>query len=65
MTETLSFSKLPHFDIGGSIHLVVNNQIGYTTPPGNGRSTLSAGDIGKMINAPIIQVDAESIDVIL
>lgn len=30
--ETLAFSSLPHFDVGGTIHLIVNNQVGFTTP---------------------------------
>jgi len=44
--ETLTLSNLPHFRVGGSIHLIVNNQLGYTTPPERGRSSLYCSDIG-------------------
>ena len=37
MTETLTLSQVPHFRVGGSIHLVVNNQLGFTTPSDRGR----------------------------
>ena len=37
MTETLGFSQVPHFSTGGSVHLIVNNQIGFTTPSDRGR----------------------------
>lgn len=57
--ETLGLSALPHFTCGGSVHVVVNNQIGYTTPAMNARSSVYASDIGKMINAPIIHVNGD------
>ena len=56
--ETLGFANVPHFRIGGSIHLVINNQIGFTTPQEFGRSTRYATDIAKMIHAPVIHVNA-------
>ncbi|KAJ1546861.1 hypothetical protein HK405_006803, partial [Cladochytrium tenue] len=59
VTETLGLSNLPHFTCGGSIHVIVNNQIGYTTPAMNARSTVYTSDIGKMINAPVIHVNAD------
>jgi probable 2-oxoglutarate dehydrogenase E1 component DHKTD1 len=57
--ETLGLSQLPHFTAGGSIHVVVNNQIGYTTPAMNSRSSIYASDVGKMINAPVIHVNGD------
>ncbi|KAI8841738.1 thiamine diphosphate-binding protein [Chytridium lagenaria] len=59
VTETLGLSALPHFTAGGSLHLIVNNQIGYTTPAMNARSTVYTSDIAKMINAPVIHVNAD------
>jgi probable 2-oxoglutarate dehydrogenase E1 component DHKTD1 len=50
---------LPHYTVGGSIHIIVNNQIGYTTPGWNSRSSLYTSDIGKMISCPIIHVNAD------
>lgn len=57
--ETLGLSNLPHFTCGGSIHVVVNNQIGYTTPSVNSRSSVYASDVGKIINAPVIHVNGD------
>jgi probable 2-oxoglutarate dehydrogenase E1 component DHKTD1 len=58
--ETLALSNLPHFTCGGSVHLIVNNQIGYTTTSFNSRSTQYSSDVGKMIDCPIIHVNGES-----
>ncbi|TCD66088.1 hypothetical protein EIP91_001846 [Steccherinum ochraceum] len=57
--EGLGLSNLPHYTVGGSIHLVVNNSIGYTTPGSNARSSLYCSDIGKMINAPVLHVNGD------
>ncbi|KAJ1975780.1 hypothetical protein H4R33_006584, partial [Dimargaris cristalligena] len=57
--ETLGLSNLPHFTSGGSIHIIVNNQIGYTTPALNARSTVYTSDVGKMVNAPVIHVNGD------
>jgi probable 2-oxoglutarate dehydrogenase E1 component DHKTD1 len=59
VTETLGLSNLPHFTAGGSIHVIVNNQIGYTTPAMNARSSVYTSDVGKMINCPIIHVNSD------
>jgi probable 2-oxoglutarate dehydrogenase E1 component DHKTD1 len=57
--ETLGLSSLPHFGCGGSIHVIVNNQIGYTTPALNSRSSVYTSDIAKMINSPVIHVNGD------
>ncbi|RIB30188.1 dehydrogenase E1 and transketolase domain-containing protein 1 [Gigaspora rosea] len=57
--ESFGLSNLPHFSSGGSIHIVVNNQLGYTTPAQNARSSWYCSDIGKMINAPVIHVNGD------
>ncbi|KAL7751836.1 hypothetical protein RI367_002836 [Sorochytrium milnesiophthora] len=57
--ETLGLSNLPHYTCGGSVHVVVNNQIGYTTPAINARSSAYTSDIAKMINAPVIHVNGD------
>ncbi|OZJ02164.1 hypothetical protein BZG36_04628 [Bifiguratus adelaidae] len=57
--ETFGMSNLPHYTSGGSVHIVVNNQIGYTTPAQNARSSAYASDIGKMVNAPVLHVNGD------
>ncbi|XP_062928837.1 2-oxoadipate dehydrogenase complex component E1 [Mobula hypostoma] len=64
VAETFTLSKLPHYRVGGSIHLIVNNQLGYTTPAERGKSSLYNSDIGKMINCAVIHAnggDAEDV----
>ncbi|KAM9807689.1 2-oxoadipate dehydrogenase complex component E1 [Neosynchiropus ocellatus] len=57
--ETLTLSNLPHYRVGGSIHLIVNNQVGYTTPSERGRSSMYCSDVGKMVNCAIIHVNGD------
>ncbi|RDB26956.1 putative 2-oxoglutarate dehydrogenase E1 component DHKTD1, mitochondrial [Hypsizygus marmoreus] len=57
--EGLGLSNLPHFTSGGTVHLVVDNNIGYTTPASNARSSLYCSDVGKMINAPVLHVNGD------
>ncbi|KAJ7175983.1 thiamine diphosphate-binding protein [Mycena filopes] len=57
--ESLGLSNLPHFTSGGSVHIVVDNNIGYTTPATGARSSLYCSDVGKMINAPVLHVNGD------
>lgn len=57
--ETLGMSNLAHYSSGGSVHIVVNNQLGYTTPAQNARSSAYCSDIGKMINVPVVHVNGD------
>ncbi|MEZ5360910.1 MAG: thiamine pyrophosphate-dependent enzyme [Bryobacterales bacterium] len=57
--EILQMSELAGFTVGGSIHVIVNNQIGFTTPPEQGRSSIYASGIGKMLQIPIFHVNGE------
>ncbi len=59
VAESLNLSKLRGFRVGGAIHIVVNNQIGFTVNPFDARSTVYATDIAKMIQAPILHVNGD------
>lgn len=58
--ETLNLSRLAGYQIGGTLHIVVNNQIGFTTSPNEGRSTTYATDVAKMLKIPIFHVNGEN-----
>ena len=58
--ESLVLANLPHFNIGGTVHLVVNNQLGFTTGEDHGRSSHHCSDVAKMIGAPVIHVNGDS-----
>ncbi|KAK9497879.1 hypothetical protein O3M35_003789 [Rhynocoris fuscipes] len=59
MQESILMSTLPHFDIGGVVHLVINNQLGFTAPPHTSRGTPYATDISKIIAAPVLHVNGD------
>lgn len=62
--ETMGFHDLPNYGVGGTIHLIVNNQIGFTTDPRFSRSTPYCTDIAKAIDAPIFHVNGDNVEAV-
>ena len=59
VAETLNLSALEGYSTGGSLHLIANNQVGFTTDPSEGRSTRYSSDLAKGYDVPIIHVNAD------
>ena len=57
VTESLQLSQLKGFSTGGTVHVIVNNQIGFTTEPKDSRSGTYASDVAAMLRCPIFHVN--------
>jgi len=62
--ETFGFADLPSYSTGGTVHIVVNNQVGFTTDPRHSRSTLHCTDIAKVASAPIFHCNGDDVEAV-
>ncbi|KAK4414283.1 2-oxoglutarate dehydrogenase, mitochondrial [Sesamum alatum] len=63
--ETLHLSALPNYTTGGTIHIVVNNQVAFTTDPRSGRSSQYCTDVAKALSAPIFHVNGDDVEAVV
>ncbi|KQJ82296.2 hypothetical protein BRADI_5g08235v3 [Brachypodium distachyon] len=63
--ETLHLSALPNYTTGGTIHIVVNNQVAFTTDPMSGRSSQYCTDVAKALDAPIFHVNGDDLEAVV
>ena len=62
VSETLNLQALDGYTVGGTLHIIQNNQVGFTTDPDDSRSTRWASDIAKGFDVPIIHVNADDVE---
>ena len=65
VTETLNLAELQGYRVGGTVHIVLNNQVGFTTSPGDSRSSRYATDAMTFLRVPVFHVNAEDVDEVL
>lgn len=63
--EILAASGLKGYTVGGSLHIIINNQIGFTTDPECSRSTVYASDVAKMLESPILHVNGDDTEAVI
>lgn len=62
VSETLQLSQLKGYTVGGSVHIIINNQVGFTTNPSDSRSTRYSSDISSSISSPVLLVNGDDVE---
>ena len=65
VAEVLNLQQLPGYTTGGAVHLIANNQVGFTTDPADSRSTRHASDLAKGFDCPVVHVNADDPEAVL
>jgi 2-oxoglutarate dehydrogenase complex dehydrogenase (E1) component-like enzyme len=65
VAEMLELSALPQYSTGGTVHVIINNKIGFTTSPADARSSLHPTDMAKATGAPIFHVNGDDVEAVV